>query len=402
MHRSDPPCIVLGVESQIGLAIVRELGHAGVRVVAVSHTPNALGLASRHVWRRVVAGPPRSEALLDQIKALGREFGRAALFTVSEPNIEWLNEKRAQLGPLFPVFPDSAVMRMVLDKSRTLAAAQAVGIDVPRSAQPVSLAEVDDLATRFPLPAVAKWPDPNQVMAALEQAGIELGKAEYLETPEALRSWGRKYQAMGRWPMLQQYGPGHGLGQFFFMRGGQAVRRFQHLRVAEWPPEGGASSVCDGVPLERHRELQERSIALLRSIGWEGVAMVEYRWDPATDRTLLMEINGRFWGSLPLAMHSGAGFALLSYRAALGLPMGDLPPPRQDLRCRMVTSEIKRLVRILFAPERIRDPRFKVRRGAELARFLADFLSPRVRYYLWSADDPAPFWADVRNALLRR
>jgi hypothetical protein len=45
----------------------------------------------------------------------------------------------------------------------------------------------------------------------------------------------------------------------------QAVRRFQHLRVAEWPPEGGFSSVCDGVPLDQFTDLQEKSIRLLQS-----------------------------------------------------------------------------------------------------------------------------------------
>ncbi len=51
------------------------------------------------------------------------------------------------------------------------------------------------------------------------------------------------------------------------MRNGEVLRRFQHTRIAEWPPEGGFSSVCDSVPLSEHRELQERSIALLRAIG---------------------------------------------------------------------------------------------------------------------------------------
>lgn len=62
---------------------------------------------------------------------------------------------------------------------------------------------------------------------------------------------------------------------------------------------GGFSSVCDALPLSEHQALQAQSVALLRAIGWEGVAMVEYRFDPATGTAVLMEINGRFWGSYP-------------------------------------------------------------------------------------------------------
>ena len=36
--------------------------------------------------------------------------------------------------------------------------------------------------------------------------------------------------------------------------------------------------------------------------------MVEYRHDPSTGRCCLMEINGRFWGSLQLAIDAGVDF----------------------------------------------------------------------------------------------
>ena len=42
-----------------------------------------------------------------------------------------------------------------------------------------------------------------------------------------------------------------------------------------------------------------------------GVAMVEYRYDPASRRYVFMEINGRFWGSLQLAIDAGVDFPAL-------------------------------------------------------------------------------------------
>jgi predicted ATP-grasp superfamily ATP-dependent carboligase len=153
------------------------------------------------------------------------------------------------------------------------------------------------------------------------------------------------------------------------------------------------------VPLDRHRQLQERSIQLLQRISWDGVAMVEYRWDEATGRAVLMEINGRFWGSFPLAVQCGAGFARLAHASALGLPLPELPPVREDLRARMVATEVKRLVRILLESGRIADPSFQRRPAAELLRFAADFARSHVRYFVWSADDPRPLLADLRNLL---
>jgi predicted ATP-grasp superfamily ATP-dependent carboligase len=396
---SAAPCIVLGLETQIGLAIVRELGRAGIPVIGIAQSSRALGLRSRHLTHGIIVDRPRSSELLGTIRRLGEQHGPCALVTVSEANLLWLNQHRAELGQVRAALPAADRLAWVLDKQRTLALAREVGIAVPETAEPTSLAEAEALASRFRFPAVLKWKDPNAISAALRAHGLALQKAEYVYTAQEWLEIARRYAPLQAWPMVQEYCPGRGLGQFFFMHDGQAVRRFQHVRVAEWPPEGGFSSVCDAVPLSRHAELQQRSIELLRRIGWQGVAMVEYRWDEATDRAVLMEINGRFWGSFPLAAHCGAGFGVLAYAQALGLPLPVLPEPRDDLRCRMVATELKRLVRLWLHPGRIADRSYRVRRGAELWRFVADFFRPRVCYFVARRDDMAPFWADLRNAV---
>jgi predicted ATP-grasp superfamily ATP-dependent carboligase len=392
----------LGVESQIGLAILRELGSAGVRVIAIAHTNSAIGLWSNYTWKRVVVGPPRSEAVLAAIRSIGDEFGPCSLITVSESNLLWLSVHREALGCVVPAIPPADALALVLNKDLTLQAAAAVGLRVPRTAAPTSFGEIERLADEFPFPAVLKWSDPNSIAPQLAAEGLELLKSEYIYDGSELLEASKRYRAIDQWPLVQQYCPGRGLGQFFFMHSGHALRRFQHIRIAEWPPEGGFSSVCDAVPLESHVDLQELSIALLRKLGWEGVAMVEFRFDETTGQAYLMEINGRFWGSFPLATHSGAKFALLAHCAAIGAPFPSLALPRDDLRCRMVATEVKRLARIFFSPSRIRDRSFKVRPLTELARFIADFFRPNVRYYVWKFMDPMPFVVDLINWMVKR
>jgi predicted ATP-grasp superfamily ATP-dependent carboligase len=401
MTQQQGTCIVVGVETQIGLAIIRELGMAGVRVIALSHDTNALGLCSRYVSHaRVVT--PRSPALLEVLRELGEQFGDCSLIMVSESNLQWLTEQRRQLSPrIHPALPPPQALALVLDKQQTLAAARRLGIPVPLTELPQSRADIERIAAEFPFPAVLKWPDPAAVGAALSRLGLPLIKAEYVYDAAGLRDVAERYAAVGAWPLIQQYCRGQGLGQFFFVHQGRVRQRFQHLRIAEWPPEGGFSSVCDSLPLRLHQDLQRQSEALLLAIGWEGVAMVEYRLDADNGQAWLMEINGRFWGSFPLAMHCGAGFALLTHRAALGLPLGEPAPPQAGRRCRMVLTELKRLVRLLLQPERIADRQFRIRPAHELARFAADFLRPGVCYFLWSWRDPKPWFGDLRNMLVK-
>ncbi len=397
-----PVCVLLGLETQIGLHIVRELGQAGVRVIGIASSPHSIGLRSRDLYEGLVCSEPRSPALLALLHELGERHGPCPLLTVSEGNLLWLNAHREELGKLRPQIPRADRLELVLDKQRTLALAREVGIRVPESEQPRSEAEAMALAERFRWPAVVKWADPPAVSGRLRALGLPLVKAEYVYDAEQWRALVRRYAPLGEWPLLQSYCAGQGLGQFFFMHEGRALRRFQHLRIAEWPPEGGFSCVCDALPLAQQQALQERSIALLQRIGWEGVAMVEYRWDAARDEAVLMEINGRFWGSFPLAAQAGAGFALLSYLQGCGLPLPELPPPRQHLRCRLLGAELKRLLRLLLHPERVADRAFRVSRSRALADFLLNFLRPGVRYYVASWRDPLPLLADLRNLLRRR
>lgn len=398
---ADPPCFVLGIETQIGVGVIRELGRAGVRVVGLANRDRSIGLASRHLERGVVVGPARDHALIQRIRELGEEYGGAILLGISETDLSWLIAHRDAFGPVKVIAPEAEAFRRVLDKAQTLRLAASVGIRVPCTRAPQSLEEWRAACGELRYPVVVKWADPIAAMPCLHAQGLALQKLEYAADAQSLRRIGERFAPAGIWPLIQEYCPGRGLGQFFFMHEGQAVRRFQHLRIAEWPPEGGFSSVCDAVPLSRHRELQERSLALLRAIGWEGCAMVEYRLDDATGDAVLMEINGRFWGSFPLAVHAQAGFASLAYHLQGLGRLPTLPPLREDLRCRMVATELKRLVRILLQPARIRDPFFRIRPGHELWRFARDFFRPNTRYYLWDRRDPGPLLADLRNYALR-
>ena len=392
-----PPCIVLGLETQIGLGIVRELGRAGVPVYGITQEPHAIGLYSRYLTRGLVVPEPRSDALINAIRALGEELGDCCLLAVSESNLAWLAAHRHEFGRVKPIAPSQQALEIVLNKQLTLEMARRVGIDVPATAEPATWAEFETLADSFQYPAVLKWKDPAAVVRALNAAGLPMIKAEYVYSPDELKAVGERYQPIGQWPLVQQYCAGYGLGQFFYMHQGQCIRRFQHQRVAEWPPEGGFSSVCDAVPLSQHAVLQEQSIALLKAIQWEGVAMVEYRFNPLDGKALLMEINGRFWGSFPLAVECGAGFALIAYSLESGLSSPALAAPKSGRRSRMVATEIKRLIRIVFQPGLIADRSFKVQKLTEITRFFADYFRPRVSYYVGSMADPKPLFADIAN-----
>ncbi len=394
------PAVVLGIDTPIGLAIVRSLGRRGVPVYGIARSRAAPGLSSRHLREGMLRAPDEG-GLLAQLDGLAARLGQACLFAISEGDIAMLNRHRAHLSGWRLMFPDARRMESVVDKRHTYAAAARAGVPVPRTVQPETWDDVIAAAASLRYPVVVKWSEPNSAAMLLRRAGLTLDKTRYCHDEAELLDYLRSFEAVGRYPLVQEYCAGYGLGQFFLVKGGVAHCSFQHRRVHEWPPEGGVSTLSESVGLEQHAALRERSLALLRELEWEGIAMVEYRYDPERGEAALMEINGRFWGSLPLACQAGADFPWLAYRL-LGLDdAAPQPAYRAGLRCRFMIPETKRLLRLLFRPALVADRRLSFSRPREVLGYLHDFLRPSTRYYLFSWSDPAPFFRDLWHVVRR-
>jgi predicted ATP-grasp superfamily ATP-dependent carboligase len=395
------PAVVLGIDTPIGLAIIRDLGRRGVPVYGIARSSAALGLRSRFLRRGLLRASGGAAGLQQQLSQLAEEIGCACLFAIAESDITTLNTMRDVLPSYRLMFPDNQRMERVLRKDQTYAAAAQVGLDVPRTVHPASFGEVLAAAATLRYPVVLKWADPNAAVVALSRAALPLEKLEYCVDATALLACLRRYQAIGSYPMVQEFCPGYGLGQFVLMRGGEAHYRFQHRRLHEWPPEGGVSTLCTSLPPTAHAALMEQSVALLRALDWEGVAMVEYRYDPETGRAALMEINGRFWGSLPLACQAGAAFPWLVYQLfGLDRPVAQTPYIA-GMRARFMAPESKRLWRVLTRPP-VHAHVVQGTARAELCGYLADFLRPNTRYFVHSWGDPMPLLSDVAGVLARQ
>jgi predicted ATP-grasp superfamily ATP-dependent carboligase len=390
------PAVVLGIDTPIGLTVIRDLGSRGIPVTGIGRGDDSLGMASRYL-QRGVARAGTAQGVVDQVVALGQELGRACLFAISENDIELLNRHRDRLDNFIIMFADARRMDSVLNKDATYAAAARAGVRTPRTEQVGNLTELEALSPGLRYPVVLKWANPHEAMAVLGPFGLGIDKTRYCHSAAELIDYLRPYARAGVFPLIQEYCAGYGLGQFVLMKNGVAHATFQHRRVHEWPPEGGFSSLCESVGAPEHPELMAKSIALLRELDWEGVAMVEYRYDPATGEAALMEVNGRFWGSLPLAYHAGASFPYLMYRLfGLGQDIGPASY-RAGVRCRYMLPETKRLLRILFAQHKIPDRKLQFGRGAELAGYLFDFVRPGSRYYVYDTRDPGPFFSDLKQ-----
>lgn len=397
-----PPVVVLGVDSPIGLTVVRELGEHGVPVHGIARSPRGVGLYSRWVHRGYLQAQ-RGPSDIDLIRQIGRDSGAAFVMAVSMRDVVALREAddAGQLGKLRALVAPRHQLDIVNDKALTYAAATHLGIATPRAWEPPGSAWDGAIPNDLTFPCVLKWRDPDRIAPELFRNGLRLHKFIYAYSTQQLRDILDSYRRVGEFPLVQSYAPGAGLGQMFLMHRGKALLKFQHRRIAEWPPEGGTSAVCESLDSRDNRELMAKSEALLQHIGWSGAAMVEYRFDAASGSAILMEINGRFWGSQPLAYHAGVQFAWGTY-AALGLDRADLLGTTvacAGVRCRYAAPELRRLFAITFRRSSIQNRELKFCRACEIGGYVLAFLRPRTHFYIFQFRDPRPFLYDARFIL---
>ena len=357
--------LVVHGDSFIALNIVRSIGRRGVPV-AVLYQSNGLAAQSRYCSFKEQYSS--ESQVVPRVKELVAERAITHVIATSEDLISLLNRHREELENICTLlFPAERVFGRSVKKDQTLSIAEQIGVPIPRTilvAQPADLERCANLS--YP---VAVKPRGGEV---------ELFKIEYCSSYSELRDV--LDGLVGRIHFLvQEYIEGSGVGIEVLMREGTPLIVFSHVRIREYPPTGGVSTCCESVKPDT--ALVDYAVRLLKAMEWDGVAMVEFKVNPKTGRVALMEVNGRFWGSLPLAVQAGADFPFELLWTASAPNLSQPFRPKYNVRCRLLIAETKWLFTVWRTGS--------LKRGTALWKYLTAF-TPSCRYYCFSYDDPKP------------
>jgi predicted ATP-grasp superfamily ATP-dependent carboligase len=108
--------------------------------------------------------------------------------------------------------------------------------------------------------------------------------------------------------LLEQFFPGWGIGVSVLASKGRVLQAFEHHRVREL---AGASYYRISAPLTP--ELTRVCEAIVAAVPYTGVAMFEFKRNDSGD-WILLEVNARPWGSMPLPLALGVDFPYRWYR----------------------------------------------------------------------------------------
>jgi predicted ATP-grasp superfamily ATP-dependent carboligase len=368
------------------LAITRSLGRRGVSVVVGEDKAGSLAASSRYCAREVTyPSPLRDPGAFDRFLL---DFVRRERVDVVVPvtdvstylvarNGEAINRYSATAAPPFEAFDAAA------DKWGLLQRAAACGIAIPRThfvAGPGSLAAV---LAQVQYPAVVK-PVRSRIPTG---AGWLPTTVRYAHSASDLLRLYQDTEYLASYPsLIQQRIAGPGMGVFVLCDRGRVAAAFAHRRLREKPPSGGTSVLCESVALDA--ALRDQAARLFEPLAWHGVAMMEYKQDRRTGTPFLMEVNGRFWGSLQLAIDAGVDFPYLAYRLARGEPIDAPPAYRVGVKSRWLLGDLDHLLLRLFRGQRdLPDA------APSKLRTLIDFLKfggRGLRHEVFNRSDPRP------------
>lgn len=191
--------------------------------------------------------------------------------------------------------------------------------------------------------------------------------------------------------LIQGFSPGVGVGVFLLRKQGQIFAQFMHMRLHEIPIQGWSSYRKSWW----NQDVYNDAVQKLEAMNWEGVAMMEYRWDRASKKFALIEMNGRFWGSLHLALYADVDFPTILIDLFHGSDVDPVFPKQGEVYCRNFLLEIRYVLSQLKTPGSPILNNFFV-----MIEFVLLTLNPCVKSDLFYPGDRKLFWLDLWGKLL--
>ena len=382
-----PTIMVTDAGRGSAIAFIRSLGRRGWRVIAADSDARSPGFRSRYAQERLRYPAPETAPaeMIATLRQAARDHAVDLIIPITDAVILPLSEARVQFaGVCALALPEAAALEVVTNKLKTVELAERLGVPTPRTHLVHTAQEAVEKGRALSWPVVLK---PQASRLYREKAAIEAFTVCYAEDLDHLAAQMRRFE--GRCPvLLQEYCRGAGHGVELLMDRGRPLAAFQHKRLREIPINGGASAFRESVPLDP--ALYQHAVRLLAALNWTGLAMVEFKVGESGAR--LMEINGRVWGSLPLAVRSGMDFPRrLAELYLYGPPAAGTPVDSRymiGVRARNLELDMVWIASVLRGKRRY--PFLAMPRRRQGVAALLGLLNPAYKFDILSLEDPRP------------
>lgn len=381
---ANPSVLVTDPNQRVALTIIRSLGSQGVRVSALERSVFHYPLAS---VSRYCSETSWIEDYEKDTESVLNECAKHSLFIpVSSNTLLWAvrhaDAIRQKTKLLIPPFE---TIHRANDKIELSAFASNLGIPIPKTYSLSKNVSLQAFSRTLLYPAVIKLRSDEGLYLEPER------RYRIVRTSDEFMAWYQTLSALKPDPLIQEYIEGEGVGfSALYDEHGNLRASFCHRRLREYPLSGGPSTLAESIQDEK---LNDYGTQILNALRWTGPAMVEFKRNRKTGALTLLEINPRFWGTLPLAVECGVDFPYLLYRLAQGENVRPVTEYRTGVRMRILFTDLLAWKQMMSG----HDSKLEL-----LARAASEYLNPGIKDGLLSWKDPKPIGRYLANKILRR
>jgi predicted ATP-grasp superfamily ATP-dependent carboligase len=318
---------VLGM-NETGLTAARCLGRKGISVKGFDIGAKSAGFRSRYCRAAAVCPDPlhQPDDLVRFLRHQVRdESQKILLLPTSDLFFLFLSRHRAQLADKFLMsLPSEDVAESVVNKRRLYELAAANDIPFPKSYFPGTYDEALAVKGSLRYPAFIKpywghqW---RRYFGGIHKGFKVQSSDEFLARfQEVLDS--------GHSALVQSYitSPDDNLFSLslYVSQTGEVLAAFPRKQVRQYPPNSGTVSLAIS---ERNPELVANGTHFCQSIGYRGIAGLEYKLDREDNQYKLLDFNPRLMLSDSLTAYCGINLPLIQY---LDLTGQQRPAPRRE------------------------------------------------------------------------
>ncbi len=391
--------LVLDGNQKSALAVVRSLGHKGIKVATGAERKTAMSLYSKYTKHKFVYTSPKidQQKFIVDIKAAATKIGGNPLvYPCSDATFLTLFKYQTELeGVLTVIAPEESSVYLAFDKAATYSEAGRLGITTIPTLMPSSVSELPKLTQDLVYPVVVKT---RHSVTWKDGQGI-FGTAYFVHNYVELEKKFSILQTLtGEAPLVQTFIKGEEYGVELLVNRGVITAETVHHRIRSLSPTGGASVVKETIEEgELKRALRESAHKLATALTWTGPLMVEFKVENDNQTIYLMELNGRWWGSLPLSIKAGVDFPYLFYQQVKDSYLEqEVIQARPYVVTRHFLGDLVNLTRVFFSWDKMRPHLYPTRRKA-----LRDFFRriPETKSDVWQWTDPIPSLIEYVDAL---
>lgn len=285
-------------DTQVGLWVVRSMARNGLEVHAITNTVHGQSAHSRYStssW--LLDNNPSKPGFADEIIGLAQKLDVGSIMPVSEGFHNGLIALRDRLDTanIHLFSPSRECFDKATDKDYVHQLCLDLNIPVAKGMCLDELMEKGPQSTlQFPL-----------VLRTRKQnvAGGKVPvKAAYARNLDELMALHHQFESFANNVIVQEYHAGAEEHVQILMHNGEMFMSGDYIGEHHMPLAGG-------VTVQRischHPSVIEDTVKLLQALGWQGVAGVQFHYDPQTGKYIFLEVNPRFSGGLPTVVMAG-------------------------------------------------------------------------------------------------